>query len=305
MDVRIGIVSWQTAGLLERCLSHIPAALGSLDGEVVVVDNASTDSSSEVARRFAATVVSNDVNIGYARAMNVALRDARAPFLIALNPDTMPPPGSLETLVSRLRADPGLGIVVPRLVNEDGSPQPSVHRFPSVRVALVMGLVPFGFRRGPIGRHFWLRGFADLTRRQRIDWAIGAVHVIRRAALRDEGHAYPERSFMYGEDMALCWDLRRDGWGVEFEPASEIVHTGGAAARQKYGTRIDAFQLTADYGWYRSTFGTGRTRLWAAANMLGYGAKLAVARVIWRRDDPRARRTRRFLRLHARHIVSP
>ncbi len=140
--------------------------------------------------------------------MNVALAGTSAPFLIALNPDTEPRPRSLERLVRRLRDEPRSGLVAPRLLNVDGSLQHSVHRFPSVTLALVMGLVPFALRRGPVGRHFWLDGFADHRRRQSIDWAIGAVHAIRRSALADPDHAYSERTFMYGEDVALCWELR-------------------------------------------------------------------------------------------------
>ena len=50
MDVRVGIVSWETAELLERCLDALPGALGSLTAEVVVVDNASRDGSVDIAR---------------------------------------------------------------------------------------------------------------------------------------------------------------------------------------------------------------------------------------------------------------
>ncbi|MDQ1465852.1 MAG: N-acetylglucosaminyl-diphospho-decaprenol L-rhamnosyltransferase, partial [Actinomycetota bacterium] len=77
-EVRVGIVSWNTAGHLRACLEALPAALGELDAELVVVDNASRDDSVAVAERFAATagfgvrVVRNLENRGYARAMNQA-----------------------------------------------------------------------------------------------------------------------------------------------------------------------------------------------------------------------------------------
>ena len=303
MKVRVGIVSWETAPLLESCLEALPAALGSLDAEIVVVDNASSDASAQVARDHGATVIANSRNVGYGRAMNVALAETCAPYLIALNPDTKPRPGSLERLVRRLRDEPRLGLVAPKLFNVDGSLQPSVHRFPSVTLALVMGLVPHPLRRGPVGRYFWLDAFADYQRRQRIDWAMGAVHAIRRSALTDPEHVYSERTFIYGEDRALCWDLRQAGWGVSFEPAAEVVHVGGAATRRAFGDAIYARKLAADYDWYESKHGAAQAKLWAAANMLGVGSKLAVARVLWRADDPRMRRNRQLLRLHARHLA--
>ena len=302
MDVRVGIVSWETAALLERCLAALPAALGSLAAEVVVVDNASSDDSVQVARESGATVVANSENVGFGRAMNVALAGTAAPFLIALNPDTEPRPGSLERLVKRLRDEPRLGLVAPRMLNVDGTVQPSVHRFPSVTLALVMGLVPHALRRGPIGRHFWLDGFADHQRRQSIDWSSGAVHAIRRSALADPEHAYSERTFMYGEDRALCWDLHRAGWDVTFEPSAEVVHVGGAAARRAFGEAIYARKLAAEYDWFEAERGATQAKVWAAVNMIGLGAKLAVAGVTWPAGDPRIRRNRQLLRLHARRF---
>jgi len=302
MDVRVGIVSWETASLLRRCLDSLPAALGNLAAEIVVVDNASSDDSVQVARDGGATVVANSQNVGFGRAMNVALAGTSAPFLIALNPDTNPRARSLEKLVRRLQDEPRLGLVTPKLLNVDGSLQTSVHRFPSVPLALVMGLVPHLLRRGPIGRHFWLDGFADYRRRQSIDWATGAVHAIRRAALADPDHAYSERNFIYGEDRALCWELHHAGWDVEYEPASEVIHVGGAATRRAFGDSIYARKLDADYEWFQSHHGAVHARLWAAANAVGIASKVAVARFIWPAEDPRMRRNRQQLRLHARFL---
>ena len=301
MDVTVGIVSWQTAELLDRCLAALPGALGSLAAEVVVVDNASTDGSADVARRHGARVIENGENVGYARAMNQALASADAPFLIALNPDTVARPGSLERLVALLRVEPTVGLAVPRLLNPDGSLQPSVHRFPSIRTALVMGLVPLPIRPGPIGRSFWLEGYAPHDRQQPIDWAIGAAHAIRRSSLPNPDHVYRERTFMYAEDMDLCWSLRREGWAVVLEPAAEIVHIGSAAAAQLFGGLVDDMRVAADHGWYVERHGAGQARLWSLANAFAFGVKAAITRVTWGAADPRARRLEQFFRLHARN----
>src|SRR3546814_4920842 len=124
-DVRVGIVSWNTAERLDRCLAALPAALCELEAEVVVVDNDSDDESAAVAERRGVKVVHNADNEGYARSMNAALADTDAPVLIALNPDTEAPPGSLAALVARLRGEPGAGVVVPRRVHGDGQLQQS------------------------------------------------------------------------------------------------------------------------------------------------------------------------------------
>ncbi|MEO6120528.1 MAG: glycosyltransferase family 2 protein, partial [Acidimicrobiales bacterium] len=240
-------MSFRSAGCLDRCLQALPAALGSLVATVTVVDNASDDDSAAVARRHRGVrVVVNDENVGYARAMNQALAGSAAPILIALNPDTVPSPGSLAILVGVVRERPGVGLAAPRLVNPDGSMQHSVLRFPSVRLALVTGLCPPRLRVGRVGRRWWLEGYAAHDETAMIDWAIGAVHAIRAEALEDAKRPYPEASFMYGEDTALCWSLRERGWDVVLEPAARVEHVGGASSSLVWDAETRASRVLAE-----------------------------------------------------------
>ncbi|MCU1691217.1 MAG: putative glycosyltransferase [Frankiales bacterium] len=303
-DVRVGIVSYETAEELERCLSALPSALEGCSYEVVVVDNASRDSSRDVARRFPfVRLVENEDNVGYARAMNRALDGSSARALLALNPDTVPEPGSLARLVAALDGDPGLGLAVPVLHNADGSLQHSVHRFPGPGLALVQGLVPPRLRAGRLGRRLWLEGFADHDRAADVDWAIGAVHCVRRAAVERPG-VYDERWFMYVEDMELCWYLRQGGWQVRLEPAAVVTHVGNVAGERVFGAAArEERWLDALYDWYVSRRGAGRARVYALANMAGLSVKVAVAS---RSDDVEHRRWLRLLRdVHARRVRQP
>lgn len=267
--VRVGIVSWNTASLLDECLRALPEALGSLDAEVVVVDNASSDSSAEVADAHGVTVVRNGENVGYSRAMNQALGATDAEVLIALNPDTVPGPGSLERLVRSLLDGPAdVGLVVPALVNPDGTRQHSVRRFPSIRVYAVVWFVPYFLHRGSLARRFWLEGRAPHDRECDIDWAIGAVHVIRSEAL--EGRPpYDERWFMYVEDLDFCWSLKQRGWRRRLVASVEIVHVGNAAGAQAWGRHRFRRFMRPSYLWYGARRGTVGMRAWAGLNVIG------------------------------------
>lgn len=277
-DVRIGIVSYNTAGLLDRCLSALPAALGDLRAEVVVVDNASRDGSADVADAHPGVRVERSPdNLGYARGMNAALAGTTAPVLLALNPDTVALPGSLARLVQTLTEHPRAGCVVPVLRNDDDSLQHSVHRFPGVVTALVMGLVPGPLRRGLVGRRWWLEGFAPHDRQQSVDWAIGAVHCLRAEALAGQ-LPYSQRWFMYAEDMELCWRLGRAGWTTVLEPRAEVAHVGNAAGAVEFGADREARWLDATYDWYVEAKGPLAARFWAAANVVGLSAKLVLLR---------------------------
>lgn len=269
IDVRIGIVSWNTADLLDRCLGALPEAMDDFAAEVVVVDNASTDHSLAVARNHPGVrVIMNAENRGYARAMNQALADSGAPVLIALNPDTEPPPGSLASLVGLLRADPSLGLVAPRLVNIDGSAQHSVYRFPSPLVSAVVGFSPPSIRRGWVGQRFWLEGGSDHRCSTDVDWVIGAVHVIRASAVGD-GPIYDERWFMYVEDLELCWRLARSGWRRRLVAEVTVPHVGNAAGVQAWGNDRTRRWLENTYDWYQRDRGSAAVRAWAVVNILG------------------------------------
>jgi N-acetylglucosaminyl-diphospho-decaprenol L-rhamnosyltransferase len=310
--VRIGIVSYNTAELLRSCLDALPAALNGVAAEVVVVDNASSDGSGELlGRNDGVRVVQNSSNVGYARAMNVALSGSASPFLLALNPDTIPAPQSLRMLISRLRETPDVALVVPVLRNSDGSLQDSVHRFPSVRAALLMHFVPLGLRGRPVFSRWWFQSSAHLTGPTDVDWAVGAVHCLRRGAL-DGQPPYTERWFMYAEDMELCWRLRQHGWRILVEPSAQVLHVGNAAAGRRWSDRArEAKWLSATYDWYVDARGAGQARLWAAANTLGLLTKaVAISSGVGHHSTTEHRRlhARQVLflaSLHARRVLNP
>jgi GT2 family glycosyltransferase len=223
-------------------------------------------------------VLENTENLGYARAMNQALRHGKpADVLVALNPDTEPPARSLSELVERLLTDPAIGVVVPRLLNSDGTDQHSVYRFPSALVAFVVSFCPALLLRRGVGRRFWLEGFSDHRQRIDVDWAIGAVHVLRASALRDEA-PYDERWFMYAEDLELCWRMTRAGWRVRLEGDVGVPHVGNASGAQAWGSERTARWLVPTYECYALVCGVRAARAWAAVNAAG----LVWLRVKWR-----------------------
>jgi GT2 family glycosyltransferase/glycosyltransferase involved in cell wall biosynthesis len=311
--VRVGIVSWNTAECLGACLDALPAALDGIDAEIVLVDNASTDESAQVAAsRPFVRVVRNGRNVGYARAMNQALGGTDAEFLLAVNPDTVCPPGSLRALADYLQEHPDVGLVAPRLLNADGSLQHSVHRFPSFRATTVMGFVPPPLRSGWIGEQWWLEGSADAEHERvvDIDWVIGAVHCIRASAIEGE-LPYNERWFMYGEDMDRCWKLHGRGWRVVLLGTVPVMHIGNVAGEKAWGAAREARWLDSMYDWYVTEHGVPAAQAYAFATSIGLVTKLAVAAGLVRSHRPGAEALRgkiesqrALVRLHFQRIAA-
>ena len=243
--------------------------------------------------------------------MNAALAGSDARALIALNPDTAPPPRSLAALVAVLDREPEVGLVGPRLDNEDGTPQHSAYRFPSIPLAAVVNLAPPTFlRRTGVGQRWWLEGNAPPPGAEP-DWLIGAVHCIRTAALDDE-LPYSERWFMYVEDVDLCWRLRSRGWHVRLARDVVVPHVGNASGAQAWGEARTERWWKATYDWFALQRGVGRARVYAGLNLVGATARAAGAATMLstiRRGDSRRQWARRFYAVsagvHLRAIVQP
>ncbi|HMC39840.1 MAG TPA: glycosyltransferase family 2 protein [Acidimicrobiales bacterium] len=305
-EVRIGIVSWNSAEVLGPCLASLPAAADGLEWRAVVYDNASADRSVAVASSHPGVeVVEGRDNIGYSRAINRIFAPADRPdILIALNPDTVCPPGSLTRLCRALMGDPQLGLVVPTLVFPDGTRQPSVYRFPSVPVAAAASFLPLFLQRGRLGRRFGLEAASPADGPVDIDWAVGAVHVIRAAALAGRP-AYNERWFMYSEDLDLCWTLGAGGWRRRLHPEVAVTHIGNASGRLAWPEGRTDHWLPATYDWYRFRRGEAAARRWSAVNVLGAGWRLALKKArgaAGRRVEPWEEELAPALRLHWRFL---
>jgi N-acetylglucosaminyl-diphospho-decaprenol L-rhamnosyltransferase len=284
-------VTWNVEAVIGACLDALPAALDDEPADIVVVDNFSSDGTgSLLATRSGIIVLDNPTNEGYARAMNRALGEelgGEAPdVLIALNPDTVPRPGSLATLARYLRRHPTVGLAVPRLLNPNGTEQHSVHRFPSPAAVLASALLPPASRSGRLGRRYRLEGRSGPETDSSLDWAIGAVHVM---AVKATGRRpYNERWFIYGEDLDLCWRLAASGWERRIVPSVEVTHVGNVSGGAAFGSDRSARVWETTYDWYRLRRGPVRARCLAAANVVAVGGRvLAVAaRRVSRRPVP-------------------
>ncbi len=234
MDLSVVVVSWNVRELLLRCLASVQEGLrDGLSGEVFVVDNASSDgSAAAVADAFPGVqVIANRENVGFVRANNQAIPRCRGRHILLLNPDTEVRPGALRQLVATLDADPGLGAVGPRLLNVDGSLQPSRRRFPTLATALLESTVLQRLcGRSAVVRRFYVADRSD-DEEQDVDWLVGACLLVRRSALEQVG-LLDERFYMYSEELDLCRRLRVAGWRVRYLPTAEVVHHEAKSSEQ-------------------------------------------------------------------------
>jgi N-acetylglucosaminyl-diphospho-decaprenol L-rhamnosyltransferase len=227
IDIALIVVTFNSAGHLDRLLASLDAALGGLRARLVFVDNDSQDETVARlrARRDVEVLVRPD-NRGYAAAINLGLdRTREAPAVLMLNPDVELGTGSIPTLLAASR-EPGVGIVVPQLRTPGGDLHQSLRREPTVARAL--GAAVIGGRLA--GRFPRLSEAVSDDRlyleRRDVDWATGAAMLVTRECADATG-PWDESFFLYSEETDFAERARRAGFRILYEPTAVVNHTGG------------------------------------------------------------------------------
>ena len=238
--VSIIVPSFNTREVLLRTLGLLRAALIDALAEVIVVDNASADGSADaVASHFPdVQVIRNQVNRGFAGAVNQGLAEAGGKYWLLLNSDTEVPPGFLEALVRYVEARPEVAVVAPRLLNSDGTDQGTARTFPTPAAFF------FG-RKSPLTKLWPSNPLSAryLIGRQRtglepfeVDTVSGACMLVRAAAARQIG-LLDEQFFIYWEDADWCRRFKAARWKVVCVPGVTITHHEGLSG-SGYRTRL-------------------------------------------------------------------
>jgi len=240
MDLSIVIVSYNAKEHLVACLASLQSLSPRTSREIIVVDNASADGSADAAAVFnGVRVVRLDKNVGFAAGNNAGIRVSSGANLLLLNSDTIVPANAIDDMLDRLRREPDVAVIGPRLVDGQG------------RVELSFGpmITPINeWRQGRL-----IRGLPDndpaavsqveaMTRvEQRPDWVTGACLLVRRTDAEAVG-LLDERFFMYTEDVDFCASIRARGRQILFVPSIEVVHLRGRSAATAFSATRQAYE---------------------------------------------------------------
>ena len=240
--VSIIIVNWNSGRLLENCVQSL---IGNAAGcQIVIVDNASTDSSLTFLERTRADipVLRNSRNIGFAAANNLGWRMSKGTSILFLNPDTESLHGSVELLDSTLSADNGVWAAGGHLVSPSGQPQSdfNVRPFPTVgRVAADMLFLDE------------IRHFSPRIRPRRVspgnvvmdvDQPAAACLMVKRTALESAGGFDESFRPAWFEDVDLCKRIRNQGGRIRYVPGARFIHHGGySLSRMSWQDFLESF----------------------------------------------------------------
>jgi N-acetylglucosaminyl-diphospho-decaprenol L-rhamnosyltransferase len=282
---------------------HLLACLASIErthpdgveGEILVLDNASGDGSAAAAaswdryrsarRAGAMRLIALERRAGKAANDSTLLREARGRYCLLLNEDSELRPGAAEALIAALDADPAAAAAGARLLDPEGRPTACAWRFPGVGTALA----------GAVFLHRLLTVQSVGTETRRVDWAQSSALMVRREAAAEVGYLDPA-FFVYYDECDFCKRLAEAGWRTLYVPAAEAVHHDQLSTDLATGLpRIVEFHRNRD-GYMRAHHGRGAALAVRLLTAWSYAVRALVATVL-------PNRSARIMWAHARQAL--
>lgn len=231
VDVSAVIVTYNSAACVGRCLASIRDHTRDVTYEAIVADNASTDgTAAAVAQDHPWTkVVRRPRNDGLSAAINDGVAASAGEYVAVLNPDVRFDTDVLSTLAAYLRDHADVGVVAPKLLDDDGTLQMSCRAFPGYgtalfnRYSLLTRLFP-GNRRS---RDYLMADFDHASMRD-VDWVSGAALMLPRRVFEGVG-GWDPGFFMFNEDVDLCRRVHDAGLRVVYDPEAVVYHSIGVS----------------------------------------------------------------------------
>lgn len=306
-DLTVIIVSFNTRDLLCDCLRSLRRVALEVAIERIVIDNASADGSADaVAAQFPeVTLIHSPVNRGFAAAMNLGLHAAKAPLVLALNPDTIVVPGTLTRMRHFLDQHPDAVVAGAGLTNPDGTAQPSTFRFPGLWREFWNFLPELKFLLKPRRLHYGVHGYSlrkPVRKAHRVDSVSGAAFMAHADTIQQAG-GFDEEFFLYHEEMDLFRRIQKLGGEIWTVPDAQVIHFDAMSSGFKpqvfpSGRLLNWRILGMDYLWHKHKSKT-QHYLWRLQARLLLWLRISAIRVgllFKKRENDRKRQRIRELR---------
>lgn len=217
MELSVIIVNYNTKKLTLECIKSIKDNAPKFKYEIIVVDNGSDEELKINDKNI--LIIRNSENSGFSKANNQGIKASHGKYILLLNSDTKVKSGSIEKLVDFARNHSNAGVVVPRLLNSDGSVQPSVFRLPTIWRVI---------------RQYWLgeKGLLDKYAPEDgvVEEAVMAAYLITPVA-REKVGLLDERYFFFFEDFEYARKIKEVGLRIYYVSDSEVIHYHGASGK--------------------------------------------------------------------------
>ena len=235
MTLSVVIVNFNVKYFLETCLLSVQKAMQHTDGEILVIDNCSTDGSREFFKdRFDnVNFFWNEQNTGFAKANNEAIQKAKGDYILFLNPDTVVPEDCFEKCLAFIKQHDNKVALGIRMIDGSGNfLKESKRAFPDPLTSFykLSGLANLFPKSKTFARYHL--GHLKENENHEVDVLAGAFIMVPKSILQKIGF-FDENFFMYGEDIDLSFRIQDGGFKNYYFAESSILHFKGESTRKE------------------------------------------------------------------------
>ena len=243
MQLSVIILNYNVRFFLEQCVLSVQKALEGIDGEIIVIDNNSSDDSCEMMKQLFPNVklIENKDNLGFPKGNNIGVAQANGDYICILNPDTVVAEDTFSKILNFVTSSavemPNTGVIGCKLIDGTGNFLPESKRgVPTTWVAFtkIFGLYKVS---NVFGKYY----AQHLTENQsgKVDILVGAFMVMQRELYNEVG-GFDEKCFMYSDDIDLSYMVLQKGkYNYYFHETAVIHYKGESTVRdEKYMKRF-------------------------------------------------------------------
>lgn len=255
MQLSVIILNYNVRFFLEQCVLSVQKALGNIDGEIIVVDNYSTDGSGEMMKQRFPNVkfIENKANLGFPKGNNIGVAEAKGEYICILNPDTVVAEDTFVKVLQFAASQPDLGIVGCKLIDGTGNFLPECKRgvpTPWVAFTKIFGLYKF-FPKSSLFNKYYAQHLSE-NQTGKVDILVGAFMIMKRDLYLEVG-GFDENCFMYSDDIDLSYLVLKSGKSNYYFHETSVIHYKGESTVRD-GTYMKRFREAMQF-FYKKHFG--------------------------------------------------
>ncbi|WP_395044191.1 glycosyltransferase family 2 protein [Flavobacterium sp.] len=254
MQLSVIILNYNVRYFLEQCVLSVQKALEGIDGEIIVIDNNSSDDSCTMIKKFFPKVklIENSSNLGFPKGNNSGVTQAKGEYICILNPDTVVAEDTFTKMLNTKNWQLNTGIIGCKLIDGTGNFLPESKRgipTPWVAITKIFALYKL-FPKVSLFNKYYAQ---HLTQNQsgKVDILVGAFMFMKRELYNEIG-GFDENCFMYSDDIDLSYmALKKGKYNFYFHETTVIHYKGESTIRD--GTYLKRFQEAMQF-FYKKHF---------------------------------------------------